>query len=59
MNSGTFWSLRTIQGNIELTALGERMLANEAVIARDGKEALDYVYCRVLEAQRTESDAGY
>jgi CheY-like chemotaxis protein len=40
--------------DIELTldALGEFNLANEIVIARDGVEALDYLYCRGTFAQR-------
>ena len=34
--------------DVELTlmALGEYNLANEVVVARDGEEALDYLYCR-------------
>jgi CheY-like chemotaxis protein len=31
---------------LTLTALEEYNLANEVVIARDGAEALDYLYCR-------------
>jgi CheY-like chemotaxis protein len=31
---------------LTLTALEEYNLANEVVIARDGEEALDYLYCR-------------
>jgi CheY-like chemotaxis protein len=31
---------------LTLTALEEYKLANEVVVARDGKEALDYLYCR-------------
>lgn len=31
---------------LTLTALDEYKLANEVVIARDGAEALDYLYCR-------------
>jgi CheY-like chemotaxis protein len=31
---------------LSLTALEEYNLANEVVIARDGAEALDYLYCR-------------
>ena len=37
---------------LTLTALGEYNLANEIVIARDGVEALDYLYCREAFAQR-------
>jgi CheY-like chemotaxis protein len=34
--------------DVELTlaALGEYNLVNEVVVARDGKQALDYLYCR-------------
>jgi CheY-like chemotaxis protein len=31
---------------LTLTALEEYHLANEVVVARDGEEALDYLYCR-------------
>jgi CheY-like chemotaxis protein len=35
-----------------LTALGEYNLANEIVVARDGVEVLDYLYCQGTFAQR-------
>jgi len=40
--------------DIELTlaALSEHNLANEVVVARDGVEALDYLYCRESFARR-------
>lgn len=40
--------------DIELTlaALAEHKIVNEVVIARDGLEALDYLYCRGSFAQR-------
>jgi hypothetical protein len=31
---------------LTMTALEEYNLANEVVIARNGEEALDYLYCR-------------
>jgi CheY-like chemotaxis protein len=31
---------------LTLTALEDYKLANEVILARDGKEALDYLYCR-------------
>jgi DNA-binding response OmpR family regulator len=31
---------------LTLTALDEYNLANEVIVARDGEEALDYLYCR-------------
>ena len=37
---------------LTLTALDEYKLANEVIIARDGKEALDYLYCREQFASR-------
>jgi CheY-like chemotaxis protein len=44
--------------DIELTlsALGEYNLANEAVVTRDGVEALDYLYRRGQFAERPEGD---
>jgi CheY-like chemotaxis protein len=39
---------------LTLTALGEHMLANEVVVACDGKEALDHLYCREQFASRPE-----
>ena len=46
--------------DVELTleALGEYNLANEVVVARDGEEALDYLYCRGrFETRAKESPA--
>jgi CheY-like chemotaxis protein len=42
--------------DVELTlaALGENRLANEVVVARDGEEALDYLYRRGVFRLRTE-----
>ena len=39
---------------LTLTALEEYNLANEVVVARDGAEALDYLYCRGNFADRPQ-----
>jgi DNA-binding response OmpR family regulator len=41
---------------LTLTALEEYNLANEVVVARDGEEALDYLYCRGPFAARTNDN---
>jgi CheY-like chemotaxis protein len=41
---------------LTLTALDEYNLANEVVIARDGEEALDYLYCRGSFEQRVSEN---
>jgi CheY-like chemotaxis protein len=41
---------------LTLTALEEHKLANEVVITRDGKEALDYLYCREQFASRSQEN---
>jgi CheY-like chemotaxis protein len=37
---------------LTLTALGDYNLANEVVVARDGQQALDYLYCKGEHAGR-------
>jgi CheY-like chemotaxis protein len=41
---------------LTLTALEEYNLANEVVVTRDGKEALDYLYCRGNFATRSNEN---
>lgn len=41
---------------LTLTALEEYNLANEVVVARDGAEALDYLYCRGPFATRSNDN---
>jgi len=41
---------------LTLTALSEYNLANEVVIARDGQQALDYLYCRGEFADRPDEN---
>jgi CheY-like chemotaxis protein len=41
---------------LTLTALDEYKLANEVLVARDGKEALDYLYCRERFASRPKEN---
>jgi DNA-binding response OmpR family regulator len=43
---------------LTMTALEEYNLANEVVVARDGEEALDYLYCRGnFQSRSSESPA--
>ena len=41
---------------LTLTALDEYKLVNEVVVARDGTEALDYLYCREKFASRPQEN---
>jgi len=41
---------------LTLTALEEYNLANEVVVAHDGEEALDYLYCRGKFARRSSDN---
>jgi CheY-like chemotaxis protein len=41
---------------LTLTALEEYNLANEVVVAHDGEEALDYLYCRGKFAERSSDN---
>jgi DNA-binding response OmpR family regulator len=41
---------------LTLTALDEYNLTNEVVVARDGEEALDYLYCRGKFQARTSDN---
>ena len=41
---------------LTLTALEDYNLANEVVVARDGEEALDYLYCRGKFATRSNDN---
>lgn len=41
---------------LTLTALEEYNLANEVVVARDGEEALDFLYCRGSFATRAKQN---
>jgi CheY-like chemotaxis protein len=41
---------------LSMTALEEYKLANEVVVARDGQQALDYLYCRGEFASRIKDN---
>jgi DNA-binding response OmpR family regulator len=41
---------------LTLTALEEYKLANEVVVARDGEQALDYLYCRGVYKTRSSGN---
>ncbi len=43
---------------LTLTALEEYNLANEVVVARDGEEAPDYLYCRGYFSARSSENPG-
>src|ERR1700735_3465246 len=42
--------------DLTLSALEEYNLSNEVVVARDGEEALDYLYCREKFRERTSDN---
>ena len=42
--------------DLTLSALEEYNLSNEVVVARDGEEALDYLYCRGKFRERTSDN---
>jgi len=41
---------------LTLTTLGEYNLANDVVVARDGEQALDYLYCRGAFSTRSNDN---
>ena len=41
---------------LSMTALEEYKLANEVVVARDGQQALDYLYCRGTFGKRIKEN---
>jgi two-component system, response regulator len=57
MNSGDF-DILLVEDNAEdaelaLYALGREKLANHVIVARDGEEALDFLFCRAAFAERS------
>src|ERR1700730_15576631 len=44
---------------LTLTGLGEYNLANEVVVARDGQQALDYLYCRGIPHSPERQPGGH